>query len=93
MDVTEQLLVSSDSEDNPIDSESIHGVIKSMSKTPEIYVEELAQTKAAQEGEVKEDSPSKGANDDWKLVKPEVFTFLGGNTDTNTAAIEQKQQQ
>ena len=42
MDVTEQLLVSSDSEDNPIDSESIHGVIKSMSKTPEIYVEELA---------------------------------------------------
>ena len=42
MDKTEQLMVSSDSETNPVDNESMHGMINSMNKTPEIYISELA---------------------------------------------------
>ena len=43
MDKTEQLLVSSeDSEDNPVDNETMHSMIKSMNRSPEIYVSELA---------------------------------------------------
>ena len=43
MDKTEQLLVSSeDSEDNPVDNDTMHSMIKSMNRSPEIYVSELA---------------------------------------------------